>query len=86
VILKNSFYIGRSFGGIGNAIQYIINEGWVTKESIVYDDTTRSQETDNKSTSINNDNYKLIVLNNDMLTKNTGNAVPIINIEGSNLG
>ncbi|EXX58004.1 hypothetical protein RirG_201830 [Rhizophagus irregularis DAOM 197198w] len=85
--------IGRSFGGIGNAIQYVLNEGWVTRESTEYD-TTRSQETDNKSTSLNNDNYKLLELNNNNNnnnknnnnTENTGITGPIINIEGSNQG
>ncbi|GES97461.1 hypothetical protein GLOIN_2v1717715 [Rhizophagus clarus] len=79
--------IGRSFGGIGNAIQYIINEGWVTIESTEYD-TTRSQETDNKSTSLN-DNYKLIELNNNEImspknTESTENKTSIINIEDNN--
>ncbi|PKY48394.1 hypothetical protein RhiirA4_445320 [Rhizophagus irregularis] len=93
--------IGRSFGGIGNAIQYVLNEGWVTRESTEYD-TTKSQETDNKSTSLNNDNYKLLELNNNnnnnnnnnkknnnispKNTENTGITGPIINIEGSNQG
>ncbi|GBB88867.1 hypothetical protein RclHR1_01550001 [Rhizophagus clarus] len=66
--------IGRSFGGIGNVIQYIINEGFITKVNInISDDNNdndnillKSNNSDNQLEShINNDDNKIIIINED---------------------
>lgn len=55
-MIKNSFLIGRSFGGIGNVIQFIINEGFIPKSY------NNDELLENSRSNINNNNENKIVI------------------------
>ncbi|RIA87092.1 hypothetical protein C1645_878242 [Glomus cerebriforme] len=78
--------LGRSFGGIGNAIQFIINEGWIVQEPTEFDTPMpRSQETNNKSTQSINNSYSLTELNKVNTNNNNNNDDENYNLLSKNM-
>ncbi|CAB4391254.1 unnamed protein product [Rhizophagus irregularis] len=56
--------IGRSFGGIGNLIQFILNEGFFPKSyDINYDNENSGISLENTKPKINSRDDKIIIIN-----------------------
>jgi hypothetical protein len=58
--------LGRSFGGIGNVIQFIINEGFTPKSyDTTYNNDIVLENTKSNKSNINSGDNKIIIINED---------------------